>query len=192
MPRVTRCSIAIQVSLACGFLAYCSVGTTAAPLYFPDKQYHSVWAKDGKLKNDKLPLCVDREARGFDLLFVEFDERGDFWDRDQLADASRAIKSQAAKDKQILLIEYIHGWHNNALDNDPGRDVDRFRQLLSVVAQSEFGREFGYRVVGAYIGWRGEMFRNDSNPLTLPLWIPHTTSFYPEKHIGTDVGSLPM
>jgi len=165
---------------------------TAAPVYFPDRQYHSAFGNDGKLKNEKLPSCVEHDSRGFDLLFVEFDERGDFWDRDQLADGSRAIKGQASNGKQILLIEYVHGWHNNALDNDPGRDVDRFRQLLSVVARSELVKKLNYRVVGAYLGWRGEMFRNNSNPLTFAFWIPHTTSFYPEKHIGTEIGSLPM
>ncbi len=183
---------AIILLVLCLAPAYSPFQVAAAPIYFPDRQYHSAWGKDGQLKDKKLPACVEHDPRGFDLLFVEFDERGDFWDRDQLADDSHAIKTAAAKGKQILLIEYVHGWHNNALDDDPGRDVDRFRQLLSVVARTKLVEEINYRVIGAYIGWRGETFRNSSNPLTFPLWIPHTASFYPEKHIGTEVGSLPM
>jgi hypothetical protein len=183
---------AIRLFVFCNAMVCSASAGPATPIYFPDKQYHSAWAKDGRLKDKKLPPCVEHDPRGFDLLFVEFDQRGDFWDRDQLADGSRAIKVAATKGEQVLLIEYVHGWHNNALDDDPGRDVDRFRQLLSVIAQSKRVHELNYRVMGAYIGWRGETFRNNSNPLTYPLWIPHTASFYPEKHIGTEVGSLPM
>ena len=140
---------AIILLVLCLAPAYSPFQVAAAPIYFPDRQYHSAWGKVGQLKDKKLPACVEHDPRGFDLLFVEFDERGDFWDRDQLADDSHAIKTAAAKGKQILLIEYVHGWHNNALDDDPGRDVDRFRQLLSVVARSKLVEEMNYRVMAA-------------------------------------------
>src|SRR6266566_3910430 len=94
----------IQFSIAWLAWAYPAILMTAAPVYFPDRQYHSAFGRDGKLKNEKLPSCVEHDPRGFDLLFVEFDERGDFWDRDQLANGSRAIKNQALNGKQILLI----------------------------------------------------------------------------------------
>src|SRR6266481_7452099 len=149
LSRKARHRSTIRLSIAWLAWAYPAMLMAAAPVYFPDRQYHSAFGNDGKLKNEKLPSCVEHDSRGFDLLFVEFDERGDFWDRDQLADGSRAIKGQASNGKQILLIEYVHGWHNNALDNDPGRDVDRFRQLLSVVARSELVKKLNYRVVGA-------------------------------------------
>ena len=69
-------------------------------------------------------------GRNYRLSFVEFDERGDFWDRRQLAAASRAIRKS---NKPVLLVTFIHGWHNNA---DSG-DVETFRCVLSELAVSE-------------------------------------------------------
>ena len=75
--------------------------------------------------------------RNYRLSFVEFDERGDFWDRRQLGEASRAIR---ASEKPTLLVIFIHGWHHNADDRkqsskNPG-DVETFRCLLSELAVS--------------------------------------------------------
>jgi hypothetical protein len=73
------------------------------------------------------------------------------------------------------------------------RDVYKFKQLLGFLAQSHYVERMRYHVFGAYIGWRGEMVRQDDrNFLTKPLWVLHNLSFYPEKHIGTDVGTMPM
>src|SRR6266576_5642902 len=48
-------------------------------------------------------------GRNYRLSFVEFDERGDFWDRRQLGEASRVIHTS---DKPTLLVTFIHGWHH--------------------------------------------------------------------------------
>lgn len=139
-----------------------------------------------------MPPSVEHDLRGFELAFIEFDQRGDFWERDQLAAASAAIKAVARKGNQILLIEYVHGWHNNAKEGDPGRDVELFKQLLGLLGQTSYVTDHHYAVFGAYIGWRGEMVREGSNPLSKLLWVPHNLSFYPEKHIGNEVGTMPM
>ena len=181
------------------FVITASVLAEGPTLFFRDRPFHSARSEDGSLKDPRLPPSVEPRKLGqdYDLAFVEFDEHGDFWDRDQLRDASRAIKATAheadARNGNILLLEYVHGWHNNAQDHDPNRDVESFRLLLKTLARSPYIKEQRYCIFGAYIGWRGEMFREDShNPLTKPLWLPHTLSFYPEKHIGSTVGSMPM
>jgi hypothetical protein len=86
---------------------------------FPDREYHRPPYKGGDL-----PPSVQRDPRGFDLAYVEFDQLGDFWDRDQLAAASAAIKATAKTGNNILLIEYVHGWHNNAHEGDSERDPE--------------------------------------------------------------------
>ena len=96
--------------------------------------------------------------RNYRLSFVEFDERGDFWDRRQLGEASRAIR---ASEKPTLLVMFIHGWHHNANDRkqsskNPG-DVETFRCLLSELAVSESLR--GFQVHGVFLGWRGRSCR---------------------------------
>ena len=66
----------------------------------------------------------------YDLAFVEFDEKGDYWDRAQLGYAYRQVKNLSRNSsKPPLLLIYIHGWQNNA--SDKTHDVANFRGLLS-------------------------------------------------------------
>ena len=96
-------------------------------------------------------------GRNYRLSFVEFDERGDFWDRRQLAAASRAIRKS---NKPVLLVTFIHGWHNNA---DSG-DVETFRCLLSELAVSE--SLSGFQVHGVFLGWRGRLVEGSLDYIT--------------------------
>ena len=96
-------------------------------------------------------------GRNYRLSFVEFDERGDFWDRRQLAAASRAIRKS---NKPVLLVTFIHGWHNNA---DSG-DVETFRCLLSELAVSESLSDF--QVHGVFLGWRGRLVEGSLDYIT--------------------------
>src|SRR5436190_646460 len=52
-------------------------------------------------------------GHNYRLPFVEFDEKGDFWDRGQLAIAASRIKHSP---KPVLLVVFIHGWHHNAAE----------------------------------------------------------------------------
>src|SRR6185312_16699778 len=49
------------------------------------------------------------------LAFIEFDEQGDFWDREQLRKTVQAIRFTG---RPILLVTYIHGWQNNSNPSD--------------------------------------------------------------------------
>ena len=105
------------------------------------------------------------DQRGYRISFVEFDERGDFWDRRQLAKAARYIGDSK---KPVLLVTYIHGWHHNAKDRssatkNPG-DVQTFRCLLSELAVSETTKDFA--VHGVYLGWRGRLIEGPLDYLT--------------------------
>jgi hypothetical protein len=187
---VQLCVASFTVSVVCAL---------AEPprLYFPDMEYHNPGKFAGKVGP---PSIESHERLNYHLAFVEFDQRGDFWDRQQLAYAAGAIKEVGKGGKPILLIEYVHGWHNNANELDvrenPAesiRDVAKFKQFLAIVAQSPFVQKLHYRVFGVYIGWRGEIWRQDDrNLLTEPVWISHNLSFYREKGIGTNVGTMPM
>ncbi len=89
-------------------------------------------------------------TRDYDLGFIEFDEQGDFWDRQQLASAVNLIKGTS----KPLLVVYVHGWQNNA--SDQTADVPQFRQVLEQLARTERVRALKYQVVGVYLGWRGK------------------------------------
>lgn len=95
-------------------------------------------------------------GRAYDISFVEFDDKGDFWDRRQLGKTARHIKESSGP---VLLVIFIHGWHHNAADRKPGGknpgDVETFRCLLSQLANSESTRHM--QVHGVYLGWRGRL-----------------------------------
>jgi hypothetical protein len=105
------------------------------------------------------------DERSYRISFVEFDDKGDFWDRRQLAKAARFI---GHSDKPVLLVTYIHGWHHNAKDRPPGGknpgDVQTFRCLLSELSVSESTKDF--EVHGVYLGWRGRLVEGPLDYLT--------------------------
>lgn len=108
---------------------------------------------------------LESPGRDFRLSFVEFDEKGDFWDRAQLAIAATAIKRSP---RPVLLVIFIHGWHHNAADRPPGGknpgDVETFQCLLSQLAASQSTRDL--EVQGVYLGWRGRLVQGPLDYLT--------------------------
>ena len=115
--------------------------------------------------SDQLPSQEDSDAgdgRQYHLSFVEFDEKGDFWDRRQLGRAGQAIGKH--RSQPILLVIFIHGWHHNANDRTPPGDVETFRCLLSQLAVS--GTMENVRVHGVYLGWRGRLLQGYADYLT--------------------------
>jgi hypothetical protein len=105
------------------------------------------------------------DERSYRISFVEFDDKGDFWDRRQLAQAAHLV---GHSHKPVLLVTYIHGWHHNAKDRPPGGknpgDVQTFRCLLSELSVSESTRDF--EVHGVYLGWRGRLVEGPLDYLT--------------------------
>ena len=86
---------------------------------------------------------------GYQLAFIEFGEQGSYQDFSQLQNAIELVK----KTPRPLVITYVHGWHNNA----GSADVSRFSQWLSELSKTEAIRASGFRLIGIYFGWRGEL-----------------------------------
>jgi pimeloyl-ACP methyl ester carboxylesterase len=101
----------------------------------------------------------------FWLGYVELDDEG--WTFDSRGQPKQ-IEAFATKltnelraqpDTDFLVVAFIHGWHHNAHDNDC--NVHEFRAMLKT-AQRRYAAlypkplEHKRRVVGLYIGWRGE------------------------------------
>ena len=132
------------------------------------------------------------EHEHYDLLFVEFDDQG--WvqgalkqlkpaDPDHLSELGREIEAihrkLSQKNQGMSLAVFVHGWHHNAEVMD--HNVHSFRRLLREIAIAESireGREREMRVVGLYVGWRGES-------LTLP-WLSELT-FWERKNAAERV-----
>jgi hypothetical protein len=127
----------------------------------------------------------------YNLAFIEFDEKGDFWDREQLGYAYEQIgKLSRNSSKPPLLFIYIHGWQNNA--SDKTSDVANFRGLLSRLARnSQISRN--YEVFGVYLGWRGLLVPGGTGPFSQAFYfVPHESSFWSRKNTATRVAGEPM
>ncbi len=83
----------------------------------------------------------------YTLGFVEFDDDGRFYDQRQ-SDAVLAWLQDSQQPQYVVL--YTDGWHHNAKDSD--NNVRRFKESLRDIKL----RNPHYRVVGIYLGWRGE------------------------------------
>jgi hypothetical protein len=133
----------------------------------------------------------------FDLSYVEFDEKGDFWDRRQLGWTVQAIRHVAATNDLVLVV-YIHGWQNDA-STLRGHDVAKFHCLLQHLADADGGKR---RFFGVYIGWRGKsvpggdgIFAQHSLPDIISkaaFFIPHELSIFSRKNAATRVAGMPV
>jgi hypothetical protein len=152
-----------------------TLGTVLLSACVENRPYRLGGLADEFYPNQKPPLeqTAVSPSRNYRLSFVEFDERGDFWDRKQLGEASRAIRKST---KPVLLVTFIHGWHNNA---DSG-DVETFRCLLSELAVSE--SLDGFQVHGVFLGWRGRLVQGPLDYVT----------FLDRKAAATRVAGTPV
>ncbi|PTY01840.1 hypothetical protein DB346_11005 [Verrucomicrobia bacterium LW23] len=148
--------------------------------------------------------------KAFKLAFIEFDDQGEFFDRTQLETVLSEIRK---KHQKLVLITYIHGWQNNAsidgkeniLCSDKAvaeldtfkegargaeGDVQKFKQFVALIANSRAVRERGCHVMGVYLGWRGELIKNGSDPITkyALLTVPRTLTFFSRKASATRLG----
>jgi hypothetical protein len=143
------------------------------------------------------PYATEKPNHRFELSYIEFDEKGDYWDRRQLGWTVQAIK-RAAGTKDVVLVVYVHGWQNDASDIR-GHDVGKFHCLLEHLSEADEGH---HRFFGVYVAWRGKsvpggdgMFRDGSILDSISkgiFFVPHELSFYSRKNAAARVADLPV
>ena len=131
------------------------------------------------------PAAVDTGRDIYRLGFIEFDEQGDFWDRDQLHKTVQAIRQTG---RPILLVTYIHGWQNNSNARDAA-DVDQFRGLLARLTADQTVQTSGLQVFGVYLGWRGRVVHKVNPAVDALTWLGKQASFYSRKNAATRISS---
>jgi hypothetical protein len=125
-----------------------------------DLAHKSIWCPK--------PNPDPKKDRKYYLAFIEVDEFGEMFDRNQLTHALGLIdyaKRQSAA-KNAIVVTFIHGWKNNA--SDSSGNVWGFRDALNDLASSlktevkkqqanpnDLRDQDLSPVVGIYIGWRG-------------------------------------
>ncbi|MCP3919384.1 MAG: alpha/beta fold hydrolase [bacterium] len=95
--------------------------------------------------------------KDFFLGFIEFDDQGALWDRDQ---ASAVIDHLlvASGQEELLLVVFVHGWKHSAAPGD--ENIKLFRDNLARLSkiESRVAKMTGAperKVAGVYLGWRG-------------------------------------
>jgi pimeloyl-ACP methyl ester carboxylesterase len=137
------------------------------------------------------------ERHRYDFSYIEFDEKGDFWDRRQLGWTVQEIK-RAAQTNDLVLVVYIHGWQNDA-STLRGHDVPKIHCLLKHLADADRGK---HRFFGVYLGWRGKsvpggdgVFPDNSIPNRVSkaiFFVPHELSLYSRKDAATRIAGMPV
>jgi hypothetical protein len=122
----------------------------------------------------------------FTLAFVEFDDQGRFWNREQL---DLVLKTLASADDQpdnvgVAVVIFAHGWRHGC-DVCDG-NVSCFRTFLrqihedtKVATRISGGRVKPKRIIGIYVGWRG--LSKDVQPF-------ESLSFWARKRVAERIG----
>jgi len=103
--------------------------------------------------------AIIEDNNDYSLAFVEFDDQGSLWDRQQLNKVINRINLEGKKSEGLLLVVFIHGWKHNAKADDG--NVDDFRKSLSRLANTGHSKNDAYKrvetrnIMGLYVGWRG-------------------------------------
>ena len=144
--NVTYMKIPHSVFLAATLCLACAHALTLSSCVSSRPAYANI--EGGKATGNSSVTLASGDT-DYSLAFIEFGEHGSFQDPSQLQRAEELINGAGPK---VLLVTFVHGWHNNSRS----ADVDRFRDFLGEISDHETIKGSGFAVVGVYIGWRGE------------------------------------
>lgn len=123
--------------------------------------------------------AIIEHYRDYDLAFVEFTERGNVFDRENMKAVLDRVDAHARYDRAnptsgVTAVVFVHGWKHNARFDDD--NVKSFRRLLHNVSKLPRGPR---RLVGVYVGWRG---------LSVDLPGVKELSYWDRKAVAQQVG----
>ena len=116
------------------------------------------------------------------LGFVEVDDQGVFFSRDQFKNLACDLSSHAESSGALISV-FVHGWHHNATDGD--ENIEDFKGSLVKLSQLEhlFAKKTGgipRKTIGVYMGWRGESIAWD--------WLSYLT-FWERKNTAEEIAN---
>lgn len=122
------------------------------------------------------------------LGFVEIDDQGQLRDRAQMNALLDFLYKQAAEES-LLINVFVHGWHHSAKPGDP--NVESFKDSLAELSEVEHSlhqkssdtNKARRKVVGIYVGWRGD---------SIEIPIVKNITFWDRKNTAHEIGHLGM
>jgi hypothetical protein len=131
------------------------------------------WTKATPPVNASVNESVDGMSSNFKISYLEFDDMGEFWtigdlrhfdnhpNASQLSEILDFIRKQKEDQRDLVVVTFIHGWHNNASKYDEGQSHDKslggFESLLRTRAERDPNRFY----LGIFIAWRGQALAAD-------------------------------
>ena len=131
--------------------------------------------------SNALQIQAPGEEGEYRLGFVEYDDQGQLRDPRQMNEVLGEYQRLAAFD-DVLLISFVHGWHHSARPGDG--NIVSFRKMLTKlslmegIGSKQQGRK-KRKVIGGYIGWRGD---------SISVPYVNTVTFWDRKNTAHDVG----
>ena len=141
----------------------------------PNAPYHSSSLKTAGTGEHYKAAGIENHG-DYDLTFVEFSDRGNVFDRQQMDNALALIK-QHADAQGATVITFIHGWKHNSHPDDS--NLKDFKRLLASTARKAKRLKNPRRLIGVFISWRG---------LSIKTAGLKNTTFWSRKKVAHDVG----
>jgi hypothetical protein len=96
----------------------------------------------------------DASNKEYTLSFIEIDDQGQLRNRAQMEAVINELATTAANES-LLINVFVHGWHHNAKPGD--ENIESFKKSLKRLSEIENSlSKHPRKVVGVFIGWRGE------------------------------------
>jgi len=152
----------------------------------PDKMYRNNFTAcnaqiSQECETNSIVQYFPAASNEFRLSYIEFDDQGQLRDRDQMRTLIDNYTTIATHD-DVLLTVFVHGWHHSAAPGD--RNIESFKTLLAKVSENEKAmskklNRSARKVLGVYIGWRGD---------SISIPYINTTTFWDRKSVAQEVG----
>lgn len=150
----------------------------------PNQPFRTAGHEACSPENSDCASVLIEKHPAFDLGFVEFTERGNVFDRDNMNTVLNHVADLAAADSPdarngLVAVVYVHGWKHNAAASDS--NVQNFRQMLDETARVIAARnpDNPRRLVGIYVGWRGK---------SVNIPVVKNLSYWERKRVAHQVG----
>lgn len=115
------------------------------------------------------------------LGFVEFDDQGQLWDRQQMSAVVDKLLADAAR-QDLLMVVFVHGWKHSAAPGDG--NIATLQKVLAKLSEDErrlsaISGQAPREVAGVYVGWRGG---------SVPVPVLENLTFWDRKNTAQKVG----